>query len=91
MKKQKNKPLPVVKEFADYFIRRARRVLKMKVADYDSVHIEYWDDTGKVWVWFHSSARKGIVARVDFHINGKTDVVVDHRGRPPVRDNPGCD
>jgi len=59
------------KAFANYFTRKAKRVLKLKNKDFDSVHIDYFSDTASIWVWFHRKTKDGIVGRVDFTLNGK--------------------
>ncbi len=58
MKKQKSKSLPIenlpiVKHFAEYFTRKAARILDLKRKDYKSVSIDY-SSRGVVYVYFHS-------------------------------------
>lgn len=45
------KNLPVVKAFAEYFLRKAKRDLKIKRKDYQSACVEY-STRGKIYVWF---------------------------------------
>lgn len=47
------KNLPVVKAFAEYFIRKAKKDLKVKRNDYATASVEY-STRGKVYVWFHT-------------------------------------
>lgn len=70
MKKEKKiKTLPFVKKFYVYFERRARRVLKLKRADYDHSSIDIHPDRGTVWVWLHGPAM--IVGRAQFNFDGR--------------------
>ncbi len=68
MKKEKIKPLPVVKAYADYWIRRARKVLKVKKGEYKSVNVDY-TTRGFVYVWFHRE--HDVVAHATFTLDGK--------------------
>ena len=45
MKKPKIKPLPVAKEFTDYFVSRAKRVMGIKTSEYRDISIDYWLDS----------------------------------------------
>ena len=51
MSQEPIKHLPVVKAFAEYFIRKAKKDLKLKRDDYKSASVEY-STRGKVYVWF---------------------------------------
>jgi len=79
MKKEKIKPLPVVKAFALYWLRRARRVLKLKQSEYDSFHIDYMHTENIVEVWFFSET--AIVAWAIFDHDGRTKRSQDNRGK----------
>ncbi len=68
MKKEKIKPLPMVKTYTDYWIRRARRVLKVKKGQYKNANVEY-TTRGFVYVWFHGE--ENIVANATFTLDGK--------------------
>ena len=83
MKKEKIKSLPVVKAFTDYIVRRGKRALKLKNADFDSIHIDLFDDS--ICVWFHSESRKGIVGKVNFTLNGKQVDKLDNREKESGR------
>jgi len=61
------KHLPVVKAFAEYFIRKAKKDLKVKRKDYKTVSVEY-TSRGFVYVWFH--ARDRIVANTSYRADG---------------------
>ena len=73
MKEEKIKPLPCVKEFIDYFTQKAKRVLKLKNRDFDTVHIDYFSCTspGTICVWFHRRLGARIVGRISFTPDGK--------------------
>ncbi len=73
MSEEKIKPLPFVKEFADYFIQRAKRVLKLKNKDFDTIHIDYYNCTNPetIMVWFHRKSLERIVGSVNFTLDGK--------------------
>ena len=68
MKKEKIKPLPVVKAYTDYWIRRARKVLKVKKGQYKSANVDY-TTRGFVYVWFHGA--DDVVANATFTLDGK--------------------
>ena len=51
MKKDKVKPLPVVKAFSEYFIRKAKKDLGIKRGYYKTASVEY-TMRGFVYVWF---------------------------------------
>ena len=61
------KNLPVVKAFAEYFIRKAKKDLKVKRKDYKTVTVEY-TTRGFVYVWFHLPDR--IVAHTSYRADG---------------------
>ena len=70
MKKGKKiKTLSFIKEFYIYFEHRARRVLKLKRADYDHLSIDVHPDRGTVWVWLHNPDK--IVGRAQFKFDGR--------------------
>lgn len=52
MRKGPIEHLPVVKAFAEYFIRKAKKDLKLKRTAYKTVSVEY-TTRGVVYVWFH--------------------------------------
>lgn len=68
MKKPKIKPLPIVKAYTDYWLRRARKILKVKKGQYKSVSVDY-TTRGFVYVWFHGSDE--VVAHTTFTLDGK--------------------
>jgi len=69
MKKEKKiKPLPVVKAYTGYWIRRARRVLNVKKGEYKEADVDY-STRGFVYVWFHRKDQ--IVANAIFTLDGK--------------------
>lgn len=68
MKKQKIKPLPIVKAFSDYWIRRGKKVLKIKKGQYKTVTVDY-TTRGFVYVWFHGEDE--IVGNATFTLDGK--------------------
>ncbi len=47
------KNLPIVKHFAEYFTRKAARILGLKRKDYKTVSVDY-SSRGSVYVYFHS-------------------------------------
>ena len=61
------KNLPVVKAFAEYFIRKAKKDLKVKRRDYKTASVEY-TSRGFVYVWFHVPDR--IVAHTCYNADG---------------------
>ena len=69
MKKEKKiKPLPIVKAYTDYWIRRSQRVLKVKKGQYKTVTVDY-STRGMVYVWFHGEEE--ILAHATFTVDGK--------------------
>ncbi len=79
MKEEKIKPLPIVKEFSNYFFRKAKKILGLKNAGFKSFSVELWNTGKNVWVWFYGE-NSVIVARVTFTTNGKKDGdVIDNR------------
>ncbi|TES93482.1 MAG: hypothetical protein E3J87_02255, partial [Candidatus Cloacimonadota bacterium] len=79
MKKEKIKPLFIVKAYARYFIRRARKVLNMKIAEYDSLHVDL-HDLDSVGVWFF--CKTDVIAHVQFNVDGRVkdkDDIIDKR------------
>jgi len=77
MKKEKTKKLPFVQEFVSYFVKRGKRVLKLKDTDFDHPSIDVHPDTGTIWVWFHGVER--IVARAQFTFDGLCYGKYDYR------------
>ena len=72
MKKEKIKPLPCYKEFFNYFVARAKRVLKLKNEQFESVNIEThtaYPKTGNIEVWFFG--RNKVIAKATFHEDGR--------------------
>ena len=67
MKKEKIKQLPVFKEFWNYFLRRAKKVLKLRNSEFEAVHIDIKDK--EIQLWFF--VKTNIVARVQFTPDGK--------------------
>ena len=76
MKKEKIKPLFVVKAYARYFMRRARKVLDLKVTEYESFHIDL-HDLESIGVWFFH--KTNIIAHIQFNVDGqvrdKNDII----------------
>ena len=68
MKKEKIKSLPVITEFIDYFVSRAKRVLQLKKADFHHASIDAHPDRGTIWVWMHGSDE--IVGYAQFYFDG---------------------
>lgn len=68
MKEEKIKPLPIVKAYADYWIKRGKKVLKIKKGQYKKVNVDY-TSRGFVYVWFHGEDE--IVANATFTLDGK--------------------
>ena len=79
MEKQKVKPLPVAKDFADYFVSRAKREMGIKAPEYRSISLDYWLSSGHIWVWFYAKPGDGILARVEFDHDGKVTKKADNR------------
>lgn len=71
MKKEKIKPLAIVKAFEVYFKRKAKRVLGFKKDSFDSFHIEYSNTTRTVRVWFFMKCN--VVGNVIFNADGKRE------------------
>lgn len=79
MEKSKIKPFPVVKKYAQYFKSRAKRVLGLKKAEYDSCHIDL-HDLETVDIWFFKGMK--VLARAKFTSDGKIadkDDIIDNR------------
>ncbi len=78
MKQEKKiKPLPAVKELIDYLVRRAKKVLKLKNADFHHVSIDLHPERGTIWVWMHGSDE--IVAYAQFTLDGRCFNTNDNR------------
>ena len=77
MSEKEIQPLPFVKQFSDYFVRRAKRVLKLKDSEFKTVSIDLHPERGTIWVWFHEPAR--IVARAQFYFDGRYFDKLDYR------------
>lgn len=69
MKKEKIKPLPFVKEFVGYFVRRAKRALKLKNSEFKTLSMDVSPHRGNVWVWFYDEHK--VIARTQFHFDGQ--------------------
>lgn len=67
MAKEPIKHLPVVKAFVDYFVRKAKKDLKIKRRDYKTASVEY-SSRGSVYVWFHGT--EAIVAWTSYKADG---------------------
>lgn len=79
MKEGKITQLPIVKEFSNYFFRKAKKILGLKNPEFKSFKVELWNTGKNVWVWFYGE-NSVIVARVTFTTDGKKDGdVIDHR------------
>lgn len=61
--------LPVVTAYTNYFLRKAKRDLKVKEADYKDVSIDY-TSRGFVHIWFHKR-RGGISSNIVYSVDGK--------------------
>ena len=79
MKKGKIKPLPVAKDFADYFVSRAKRLMGIKAREYRSISLDYWLSSGHIWVWFYAAPDGGILAKVEFDHDGHVILKTDYR------------
>jgi len=80
-KRSKIKPVRELKEFVEYFIQRAKRVLELTKKEYDSFHIDLID-LKSIEVWFFNDTR--IVAMVKFIADGRkieTDDKREGKGR----------
>jgi len=76
MKKGKIKPLPFVKEFSDYFVRKARRVLGVKGSEIEKSSVEIHPERGTIWVWLHC---KDDLVRAQFYFDGQCYHKYDNR------------
>lgn len=77
MRKKKIKPRPEVRAYARYWGRRGRRVLGLKIAEYDEFNIDFMDPPGIVEVWFFS--QKDIVGWAIFTLDGRKESLGDKR------------
>ena len=77
MKEGKIKSLPCIKEFADYIVRRGKKVLKLKKAEFDHASIDVHPDSKTIWVWFHTSER--VIGRAQFTFDGRCYHKLDNR------------
>lgn len=68
MKKEEIKSLFIVKEFTDYFVRRAKKVLKVKNSEIETTGIDVHPERGTIWVWFHC---KHNLIRAQFYFDGQ--------------------
>ncbi len=59
--------LPVVKAYVEYFMRRAKKDLKIKRAAYSDASVEY-STRGKVYVWFFLT--NGGVETITYNADG---------------------
>ncbi len=69
MKNEIIKPLPIVTAYTGYFIRRAKKALKLTGKDFRSVSVDYNTRSRKIHVWFHAPD-VGIVGDIYFWLNG---------------------
>lgn len=76
MKEDKIKALPVVKAYSDYFVRRAKRIFKLKNKEFEIVHVDLFD-LKYVEVWFFAETK--IVAHAKFMSNGRLIDTMDNR------------
>jgi len=77
MKEEKIKSLPFVKKLSVYFLRRAKRVLKLKSSEFNIVSIDIHPERGTIWVWFHTSER--VIGRAQFNFDGQCYHKLDNR------------
>ena len=77
MKEEKIKSLPFVKKLSVYFLRRAKRVLKLKSSEFNIVSIDIHPERGTIWVWFHTSER--VIGRAQFNFDGRCYHKLDNR------------
>ena len=78
MKKEKTKPLPMVEAFIDYFVGRAKRILRLKNADFESYHVNYYFRTKTIQVWFFGDDSE-ILAELRFTRDGRLAAKDDYR------------
>ena len=83
MKKEKIKALPVVKAFTDYIVRRGKRVLGLKDAEFDHASIDVHPNSKTIWVWFHTSER--VIGRAQFTFDGLCYHKLDNREKESGR------
>ena len=69
MKEEKIKSLPFVKKLSDYFVRRARRVLKLRVSEFETASVDLHPERGTIWVWFHTTEK--VIGRAQFNFDGR--------------------
>ena len=67
MEKEIIKPLSFVKELSAYFLRRAKRVLKVRKSEIKTSSIEVHLERGTIWVWLH--CKDGLI-RAQFYFDG---------------------
>ena len=80
MKEEKIEPLPCFRDFFNYFTKRAKRVLKLKNDEFDSIHMDVYNDcpsTGNIVVWFFKKTE--IIAKIDFLEDGRCINKFDYR------------
>lgn len=77
MEEEKIKSLPITDTFTDYFIRRAKRILKLKNSEYVSITFDIFMRSKHIWVWFHTG--NGIIAKVEFEFSGAKISKSDYR------------
>ena len=78
MKKREIKPVPVAIKYAEYFVRRAKRVLGLMNSEYEEYHVDLIN-LEDVEVWFFK--RTGIVAQVKFTADGRKKDTMDRRAK----------
>ena len=77
MKEEEIKPLLFVEEFSDYFVKRARRVLKLKNSEFKTASIDVHPERGTIWVWFHTTEK--VIGRAQFNFDGRCYQKLDNR------------
>ena len=77
MKKAKIKPRPEVRDYARYWGRRGRRVLGLKIAEYDELHIDFRIPPGEAEVWFFF--KTDLIGWAIFTLDGRMKSLGDKR------------
>jgi hypothetical protein len=88
MKKEKIKSLPIVKSYADYFLARAKRILKLKNSEFESVHVDLVD-LRSIDVWFFY--KTNVVARIQFTPDGQIKDKEDMIDKRKAKSNPNTE
>ena len=76
MKAKKLESLPCVKEFSNYFVRKAKRVLGVKNSEFNSIHIDLIE-LESIEVWFFAETK--VLARAQFTGRGQLKDKWDNR------------